>query len=166
MAGGSAVVPPTPFPSSSPAGRAFVCSVRALSLGSRCGSRCESGRPPVTAPHVTLGAINRWAAGVLHPPGAGAAAEGARAGPGPAGRRMEAAARLRARVSRAAGGGDPASRTLPNPNPTEMGPARDGGALAGWVGNPAEVRELCALTTPHHESLEVPSPFTRQPYLF
>lgn len=155
MAGGSAVVLSLP-PSSSSAGRAFVC---VLSLGSRCGSRCESGRQPVTAPHVTPGAINSWAADGGHPPRAGAAAEGARAGPGPAGRRMEAAARLRARVSRAAGGGDPASRMLPNPNPTGMGPARDGGSLAGWVGSPAEVRELCALPTPHHRPvLEVSSP--------
>lgn len=70
---------------------------------------------------------------------------------------MEAAARLRARVSRAAGGGDPASRTLPNPNPTGMGPARDGGSLAGWVGSPAEVGELCALPTPHYGSLGSPA---------
>lgn len=69
---------PTLPPSSSSAGRAFVCPAGALSLGSRCGSRCESGRPPVTAPHVTPGAINSWAAGAQHPPGAGAAAEGAR----------------------------------------------------------------------------------------
>lgn len=78
---------------------------------------------------------------------------------------MEAAARLRARVSRAAGGGDPASRTLPNLNPTGMGPARDGGSLACWVGSPAEVRELCELPTPYHGSLGVPSPSKEQSYL-
>lgn len=45
-------------------------------------------------------------------------------------------------------------------------PYRDGSyigmaaPLAGWVGSPAEVRELCALTTPHHGSLGVPSPST------
>lgn len=128
MPGESAVVLSLP-PSSSSAGRAFVC---VLSLGSRCGSRCESGRQPVTAPHVTLGAINSWAADGGHPPRAGAAAEGAR-GSGPAGRRMEAAARLRARVSRAAGGGDPASRTLPNPHLTGMGPVL-GWRLPGGLG--------------------------------
>lgn len=76
-AGGSAVVLPFLLPLPLLAA-AFVCPAGALSLGSRCGSRCESGRPPVTAPHVTPGAINSWAAGAQHPPGAGAAAEGAR----------------------------------------------------------------------------------------
>lgn len=42
-------------------------------------------------------------------------------------------------------------------------PYRDGSyigmaaPLAGWVGIPAEVRELCALTTPHHGSLGSPA---------
>lgn len=126
---------PTLPPSSSSAGRAFVCPAGALSLGSRCGSRCESGRPPVTAPHVTPGAINSWAAGAQHPPGAGAAAEGAR-GSRPGGRRMEAAALLWARVSRAVGGGDPASRTLPDPTPYWDGLYMGWWLLGGLGGKP------------------------------
>lgn len=38
-----------------------------------------------------------------------------------------------------------------------MGSIWDGGSLAGWVGSPAEVRELCALTTPYHGFLGSPA---------
>lgn len=157
-AGWSAVVLPLP-PSSSSAGRAFVCPAGALSLGSRCGSRCESGRPPVTAPHVTPGAINSWAAG--RPASArsrrrcgGRALRGSRPGrPAHGGSRTPVGA-----GEPGCGRRGPGLEDTPGPYPYRDGPYIGMAApLAGWVGNPAEVRELCALTTPHHRSLGAPA---------
>lgn len=79
--------PPAGFPLPPVAAPLFARGLGALSLGGRCGSCRESGRPPVTAPHVMPGAINSRAAGAGHPPASSAAAEGApRAGLGPAAR--------------------------------------------------------------------------------